>query len=176
MLSGANNHSGQHRQAEARRVAPEIEALQQVGAEQTDAGETDDDKAEISPEQRPPGDQPGTGTQDRRHEAVGGAGIGMLVGQARETPCHQQHDQGGQQEDERNHPADMLGRLLRIQVHRHRGRHARDGDSDRTPGADALEQDGGRIDRGTVVHLGETGTGPVSGLPGEPLQRRPIDQ
>jgi hypothetical protein len=83
----------------------------------------------------------------------------MLVGQAREAPCHQQHDHRRQQEDERNHAADMLGRLLRVQVHRHRGRHARDGNSDGTPCADAFEQDDGRVNRRTIVHIGETGMG-----------------
>ena len=153
------HHGGQHCQAEAGRIAPEIKALQEVGAEQTERPEADDGKAEIGPEQRPARNQPGAGTQDRRHEPIGGAGIGMLVRQAREAPCHQQHDHRRQQEDERNHAADMLGRLLRVQVHRHRGRHARDGDSDGTPCADAFEQDGGRVNRRTIVHIGETGMG-----------------
>jgi hypothetical protein len=158
-----HHHGGQHRQHHARGVAPEIEALQEIGAEQADGGETDSGKAEISAKQRPSRNQARTGTENRRDEPIGGAGIGMLMRQARETPGHQQHHQGGEGEDERNHAPDMFGRLLRIQVHRHGRRHARDGDSDCAPGADSLEQDGGRVDCGTIVHGGETGMGAVRG-------------
>jgi hypothetical protein len=76
----------------------------------------------------------------------------VVTGQARKAPCHHHYDEGGQREHERNHPADMFGRLLRIQVHRHRGRHPGDGDGDRIPGAGTLEQDGGRIDRSAMGH------------------------
>jgi hypothetical protein len=66
---------------------------------------------------------------------------------------HQQHNNRGQREHERNHPADMLGRLLWIQIHGHRGGHPRDGDSNGIPGADTLEQDDGRIHRRTILHV-----------------------
>ena len=147
-----DHQGGHHRQAEARRVAPEIDPLQEIGAKQTEGAETDDREAEIGAEQRPSGNQPGTGTENRRHEPVGGARIGMVTRQSREAPCHQQHDNGREREDERNHPADMRGRLLRIQIHRQGGSHPGDGDRDSVPGADTLEQDDRRIDRRTILH------------------------
>jgi hypothetical protein len=148
----ADHHGGQRGQREARGVAPEVEPLQQVGAEQPDRRETDGREAEIGAEQRPAGDQPGAGTEHRPYEAVGRARIGMVMRQAREAPRHHQHDDGGEREDERHHPPNMLGRLLRIEVHGHRGRHARDRDGDGIPGADALEQDDVRIDRRALSH------------------------
>ena len=148
-----DHQSSHHRQGEAGCAAPEIEPVQKVGAEQTNGPDADDREAKISPEQHPSGHQPGAGTQDRGHESIGGARIGMITGQSRKAPRHQQHDKGGQCEDERDHPADMLGRLLRIQVHGQGGSHAGDRDGDGIPGADTLEQDDGRIDRGTMRHV-----------------------
>ena len=152
MLSGAITRAADHGQAETGRAVPETEALQEIGAKETDGPDPNDCKAEIGPEQRPSRNQPGAGTENRRHESIGRARIGMVAGQSRKAPCHQQHDNGGQCEDERNHPADMFGRLLRIQVHRQRGSHAGDGDGNGIPGADTLEQDDGRIDRRTIRH------------------------
>ncbi len=77
----------------------------------------------------------------------------MVAGQSRKAPCHHQDDNGGQRENEGNHAADMLGRLLRVQIHGHGRGHPGDGNGDGIPGADALEQDDGRIDRGAILHL-----------------------
>jgi hypothetical protein len=147
-----DHHGGHQRQAEARGIAPEIEALQEIGAEQAGGANTHHGKAEIGPEQRPSGNQSRARAQDRRHEPIGRARIGMVARQSRKAPCHQQHDNGGQREDERDHAAHMVGRLLRVQVHRHRGSHPCDSDGNRVPGADALEQDGRRIDGRTIRH------------------------
>ena len=130
---------------------PKADTLDEIGAEQTERAETNDGEAEVGSEQRPPGNQAGPRTEDRRDEPIGGARVGMFAGQSRKAPGDQQHDQGGQSEDQRNHPADMLGRFLRIEVHRHGGSHPGDCDRDGVPGTGALEQDGRRIDGGTLL-------------------------
>ena len=147
-----HHHGGQQRQDEALRAVPETGALQKIGAEQAERAETDDGKAEVGPEQGPPGHQSGARTQDRSDESIRRAGVRMIAREPRKAPRDQQHDEGGQREDERHHAADMFGRLLRIQVHRQGGRHSGDGDRDGIPGADALEQDRMRVDRRAIRH------------------------
>ncbi len=160
------------------RRLPQGKPLQQIGSEEADGTETDDGKAEIGPKQRPSRDQARARAEDCAHEPIGGAGVGMVAGQSRKTPRHQQHDERGECEDERNHATDMFGGLLGIEIHGHRGRHPGDGDRDGIPGADALEQDGGGIDGGATRHDGKLARGPGSGRDGRPAsftKRRAAD-
>jgi hypothetical protein len=71
----------------------------------------------------------------------------MLARQPRKTPGHQQHDDAGCRKDERHHATHMFGWFLRVEIHAHRGRHSGDRNSDGIPGAGALEQDSGWVDR-----------------------------